>query len=56
MAKRAKEAFIVAVSPKGKRVFQKDEVVPDEYAKGRDSLVYDDGAPPAPKKKAAPAA
>lgn len=45
MAKRAKEAFIVALRPKGKRIFQKDEVVPDDLAKGRDGLVYDDGAP-----------
>lgn len=45
MAKRAKEAFIVALAPKGKRIFQKNEVVPDEFAKGRDGLVYDDGAP-----------
>lgn len=44
MAKRAVETFIVALAPKGKRIFQKDEIVPDEFAKGRDSLVYDDGA------------
>lgn len=44
MAKRALETFIVALAPKGKRVFQKDELVPDEFAKDRDGLVYDDGA------------
>lgn len=49
MAKRAKEAFIVALDPHGKRIFQKDEIVPDEFAKGRDQLVYDDGAPKKPK-------
>ena len=45
MAKRASETFVVAVAPKGKRIFQKDEIVPDEFAKGRAAFVYDDGAP-----------
>lgn len=51
MAKRASEAFVVAIAPRGKRVFQKDEIVPDEFAKGRDHLVYDDGAPKKPARK-----
>lgn len=45
MAKRAREAFVVALEPKGKRVFQKDELVPDDLVKSRAHLVYDDGAP-----------
>lgn len=49
MAKRAAEPFVVAVAPNGKRVFQKDEIVPDDVAKGRDALVYDDAKPPAPQ-------
>ena len=53
MAKRAKETFVVALSPKGKRVFQKNDVVPDEFVKGRESLVFDDGAPKPRASKAA---
>jgi hypothetical protein len=44
MAKRASETFVAAVKPKGKRIFEKNEIVPAEFAKGRDNLVYDDGA------------
>ena len=50
MAKRALESFVVAL-PDGKRRYQKDSVVPDEIAKGRDALVYDDGAPAPVKPK-----
>lgn len=50
MAKRAKETFVVAVAPVGKRVYVKDSIVSDEDAKGRDHLVYDDGAPKPGKK------
>ena len=54
MAKRAQETFVVALED-GKRIYQKDQIVPDHVAKGRDALVYDDGAP-APKKSKSDAA
>lgn len=50
MAKRAKETFVVATK-EGKLRYTKNAVVPANIAKGRDALVYDDGAP---AKKAAP--
>lgn len=53
MAKRALETFFVGTD-EGKKVFIKDSVVPAAVAKGRDALVYDDGAK-APAAKAAAA-
>ena len=41
MALRASETFVVATED-GKRVFEKNEIVPAKIAKGRDSLVFDD--------------
>ena len=49
MALRAREAF-VAATPEGKLWIRKDAVVSAAIAKGRDALVYDDGADPAPKR------
>lgn len=52
MAKRALETFFVATD-EGKKMYKKDSVVPADVAKGRDALVYDDGAAVAPRKAAA---
>ncbi len=52
MAKRARETFVVGTKD-GKLRFDKDAVVPAGVAKGRDALVYDDGAKAAPKAPAA---
>lgn len=41
MAFRAKETFVVALED-GKRIYQKDGIVPKDVVKGRDGLVYDD--------------
>lgn len=41
MALRASETFVVATED-GKRVFEKNEIVPAKIAKGRDALVFDD--------------
>lgn len=51
MALRANQAFVVATKD-GKKRYEKDAVVPNDIAKGREALVYDD-APKAPAKKAA---
>ena len=48
MAKDASETFFVATD-EGKKIFTKDSVVPAAIAKGRDALVYDDGAKAAAK-------
>ena len=44
MAFRANQTFFVGDSQKRRRMFAKDSVVPDDVAKGREGLVYDDGA------------
>lgn len=53
MSKRAVEAFVIALIPKGKRNFSKDEIVPDDLAKRAGGLVYDDGSTTVVKKKGA---
>jgi hypothetical protein len=56
MAKRAKEAFVTAVLPVGKKAYTKDAIVPDDIAERVPKLVYDDGAPTVKKSgKPAPA-
>lgn len=52
MAFRASETFFVGSADKRRRMFVKDAIVPDDVAKGRASLVYDDGAPKRARKTA----
>jgi hypothetical protein len=54
MAKRAKEAFVVAFKENDTRSYQPDAIVPDDVAKhpGAALYVYDDGAPAVKAPKA----
>lgn len=48
MAKRANQSFVIAVDKHGKRIYQKDQIVPSDVAKRVPGLVYDDtDQPPA---------